>query len=109
MVDDLRESVRDVLNNPKYSAKAKELSRIYHSHVAHPSVDLVHWTEEVVASQDALYLRSAALQTPLYQKLYLDLAALVILIILVVIYLTRKVLKIFTKKAYNDKKKFSIF
>ncbi|XP_047511764.1 UDP-glucosyltransferase 2-like isoform X6 [Pieris napi] len=105
MVDDLRESIRDVLNNPNYSAKAKELSRIYHSRVVHPSVDLVHWTEEVVVSQGALYLRSAALQTPLYQKLYLDLAALVIIIILALIYITRKVLRIFTKKAHNDKKK----
>ncbi|XP_050679562.1 UDP-glycosyltransferase UGT5-like isoform X2 [Leptidea sinapis] len=77
----LREEIHEVINNPQYSRKAKELSLIYHDRLVPPGVELVHWVEHVVKTRGAHHLRSPALHLPLYQKLYFDLLAFAILIL----------------------------
>ncbi|VVC96883.1 unnamed protein product [Leptidea sinapis] len=77
----LREEINEVINNPQYSRKAKELSLIYHDRLVPPGVELVHWVEHVMKTRGAHHLRSPALHLPLYQKLYFDLLAFAILIL----------------------------
>ncbi|CAH0731745.1 unnamed protein product, partial [Brenthis ino] len=73
MTGDLKIAIQEILANPKYTNKVKELSRIYHDRSVHPSKDLVHWVEHVLKTGGALHLRSPAFLMPWYQKLYLDL------------------------------------
>ncbi|XP_045517771.1 UDP-glycosyltransferase UGT5-like [Pieris brassicae] len=103
MGNELLLAINDVTNDPRYRTRAKEISRIYHSRVVPPGVELVHWIEEVVTSRGAPHLRSPALTMPLYQKYYLDLAA-TILIIPIIMYLTRNLIYSLRKSTLKNKK-----
>ncbi|GBP42169.1 UDP-glucuronosyltransferase 2B1 [Eumeta japonica] len=77
----LEEAIHEVLNNASYRERVKHLSLVYHDRPVPPAKELVHWVEHAVKTRGAPNLRSRALSTPWYQKTYLDLAALIILII----------------------------
>nr|XP_013189936.1 unnamed protein product [Amyelois transitella] len=102
MKDKLKAAINEFLRDKRYTEKAKELSFIYHDRPVHPSKELVHWVEHVVKTRGAPHLRSPALDVPVYQKLYLDLLALV----LVVLYVLKKIMvKIFSSKKVAKKQK----
>ncbi|CAH4027589.1 unnamed protein product [Pieris brassicae] len=103
-VKKLLQDIKEITDNPKYGARAKEMSRIYHSRTAAPGVELVHWIEEVVTSQGAPYLRSPALGIPLYQKYYLDFFAAIIVVFTIIGYLMRILLSNISKKSLDIKK-----
>ncbi|KAF9808340.1 hypothetical protein SFRURICE_008393 [Spodoptera frugiperda] len=100
-------AIKEILSNPKYREKVKELSFIYHHRETKPGKTLVHWVEHVIQTKGAPHLQSPALHVPLYQKLYLDLLALIILGLMIV----KRVLKALccsksqNKKKGEDKKK----
>nr|XP_034836075.1 UDP-glucuronosyltransferase 2B2-like [Maniola hyperantus] len=85
MAADLGKAIQNLLDNPTYAARVKELSQIYHDRPVLPAKELVHWVEHVVKTRGALHLRSPAFLVPWYQKLYLDL-----ILVLLVIFLTLK-------------------
>ncbi|KAL0818835.1 hypothetical protein ABMA28_008155 [Loxostege sticticalis] len=99
--NDLRPLIREMLDNSTYRQKAKEASMIYHDRPTKPGAELVHWLEHVVKTNGAPHLRSPALHTPLYQKLYLDL----VLVILALLFVLRKMLSLIFKKKVNELKK----
>ncbi|XP_049885642.1 UDP-glucosyltransferase 2-like [Pectinophora gossypiella] len=78
MADDLKLAIDDILTNPRYTQRAKELSMIYHDRVVPPGTEMLHWVGHVVRTRGARHLRSPASSLPLYQKWYLDFAGLVI-------------------------------
>ncbi|XP_026332313.1 UDP-glucuronosyltransferase 2B1-like [Hyposmocoma kahamanoa] len=69
----LKAAINDILGNPRYRERVKELSFVYHDRPVPPSKELVHWVEHVVKTRGAPHLRSPALDVPWYQKMYLDL------------------------------------
>lgn len=71
----------------RYATRVKELSEIYHDRPLPPSKELIHWVEHVVRTKGAPHLRSPAIVVPWYQKLYLDLVVLILVIILVLKYI----------------------
>ncbi|VVC89235.1 unnamed protein product [Leptidea sinapis] len=91
MDKDLKKSINEMLNESKYRKIAKELSFIYHDRPVTPGAELVHWVEHVVKTRGALHLQSPALNVPFYQKLYLDLLALIIAFVLTVIYIAYRI------------------
>ncbi|XP_045516539.1 UDP-glucosyltransferase 2-like isoform X1 [Pieris brassicae] len=95
IISDLTAAIKEINTNPIYTTKAKELSEIYHNRQVSPGKDLVYWVEYVIATSGALHLRSPGLSLPLYKKLYLDLLAL---IIIVVYFLTKKLRPIICKR-----------
>ncbi|XP_053616041.1 uncharacterized protein LOC128678482 [Plodia interpunctella] len=104
MKDKLKAAIEEMLRNKSYTEKAKELSLIYHDRPTSPREELVHWVEHVIKTRGAPHLRSPALDVPVYQKLYLDLLALV----LAVLYVLKKiVVKIFSKKSVDKKLKMN--
>ncbi|XP_041981575.1 UDP-glucosyltransferase 2-like [Aricia agestis] len=103
VADDLKKAIDDILSDTAYRKKVKELSFIYHDRPVSPGKELVHWVEHVIRTNGAPHLRSPALMVPWYQKMYLDLATLVVVFILVIIYVIKKVIK--TIKYKPDKKK----
>lgn len=81
----------------RYAAKVKELSLIYHDRPVSPDKELVHWVEHVVKTNGAPHLRSPAFDVPWYQKMYVDLAALILTGLLVI--------KIVLKRLFCSKKR----
>nr|WMP40226.1 UDP-glucuronosyltransferase UGT40AY2 [Tuta absoluta] len=89
MADDLKAAIEEILGNPKYKETIENLNFIFHDRPVSPSQELVHWVNHVIKTKGAPHLRSMALMTPWWQKLYLDLLALVA----VVMFVTVKALK----------------
>ncbi|KAH9636338.1 hypothetical protein HF086_012603 [Spodoptera exigua] len=101
MAAKLQDAIQEMLSNPQYREKVKELSFIYHHRETKPGKTLVHWVEHVIETNGAPHLRSPALHVPVYQKLYLDLLALIVLGLLVV----KRIFKpLFSSKNENKKK-----
>ncbi|XP_022836581.1 UDP-glucuronosyltransferase 2B15-like [Spodoptera litura] len=93
MADKLREAIIEVTSNKRYAEKAKELSFIHHDRPVKPGVELVHWVNHVINTRGAPHLRSPALHVPFYQKIYLDLAVFLVILLLVG--------RLLVKKAYR--------
>ncbi|XP_063616847.1 UDP-glucosyltransferase 2-like [Cydia splendana] len=83
MAKDIYVAIQEMLANPSYKQKAKEISQIYHDRPVPPGKELVHWVEHVVRTRGAPHLRSPALLLLWYQKMYLDLIVLIILALLI--------------------------
>ncbi|XP_063539077.1 UDP-glycosyltransferase UGT5-like [Cydia strobilella] len=77
MAKDIYVAIREMLANPSYKQKAKEMSQIYHDRPVPPGKEVVYWVEHVVRTRGAPHLRSPALLLPWYQKMYLDLVVLI--------------------------------
>ncbi|XP_047510867.1 UDP-glucosyltransferase 2-like [Pieris napi] len=103
--DTLEKTINEVLSNPRYRERAKEMSRIYHSRMVPPGVELVHWIEEVVTSRGAPHLRSRALSMPLYQKYYLDFIATILVLLIALVYILRTMFNIIVSKSSQMKKR----
>ncbi|XP_052744249.1 uncharacterized protein LOC112049418 [Bicyclus anynana] len=82
----LEKAIRNVLDNPSYTTRVKELSAIYHDRTVPPATELVHWAEQVVKTKGARHLRSPAFMMPWYQKIYLDLILVLLVVLLVLKY-----------------------
>ncbi|KAL0818872.1 hypothetical protein ABMA28_008190 [Loxostege sticticalis] len=98
----LEEAIQVMLADPKQ--KAKELSAIYHDRPLSPGDEVVHWVSHVIRTAGAPHLRSPALHVPWYQKMYLDLAAGVILALVVVVVIVKRVFGMRKKEAMKEKK-----
>ncbi|CAD0204904.1 UGT40R9 [Chrysodeixis includens] len=105
LVEDLKVAIEEMISNPRYKEKAKLLSSLYHDRPMKPADELVYWVEHVVRTRGAPHLRSPALLVPLYQRLYLDLAALVVFALIATLYLFRYLRKAISSKVDNDKKR----
>lgn len=86
---ELKAAIEEVTNNSRYVEKAKELSFLYHDRPITPGKELAHWVSHVIQTHGALHLRSPAFHMPLYQKFYLDLLAVILVIIFINIKLTK--------------------
>ncbi|XP_068619858.1 UDP-glucosyltransferase 2-like [Battus philenor] len=99
--EQLKKAIGEMLTNPKYRQKVKEMSFIYHHRPVSPGKELVHWVEHVVQTGGAPFYRSPALWVPWYQKMFLDLVALVGSFVFVVLY----ALKLLCNRKRNTEKK----
>nr|AEW43163.1 UDP-glycosyltransferase UGT40A1 [Bombyx mori] len=104
----LKLAIDEILNSPKYRENIKQLSLVYHDRPVSPGAELVHWVEHVVKTKGALHLRSPALHVPFYQKLYLDLFAVILMMPLVLCillrYMKNKLFGVIKKKGKKTKK-----
>ncbi|CAH2095522.1 unnamed protein product [Euphydryas editha] len=100
MADGIKNAIDDILEDPKYAARVKELSFIYHNRPIEPGKNLVHWVEFVVKTGGARHLRSPVIDLPLYKKMFLDL----IFIILVLLYIIKISISIAFKKIFGKSK-----
>ncbi|KAF2903762.1 hypothetical protein ILUMI_02412 [Ignelater luminosus] len=69
-----RKAILEVMNNPKYRTKVKELAELAKDQPMSGLQRAIWWTEYVIRHKGARHLRSPALDLPLYQYLLLDLA-----------------------------------
>ncbi|VVC96889.1 unnamed protein product [Leptidea sinapis] len=104
LADDIRATIAAILNDPKYALKSKELSFIYHDRPVSPDKEMVHWVEHVIKTKGARHLRSPAFGVPMYQKLYLDLLAIIAIVLYIIIYLIKRIIAyIFCSKTETNK------
>ncbi|KAJ8711854.1 hypothetical protein PYW08_008808 [Mythimna loreyi] len=83
---DLKMALGKVLSDlPKYAERVKELSVAYHDKPMKPKDALNFWVNHVVKTKGAPHLKSVALQVPLYQRVYLDLIAVILVILIVLL------------------------
>ncbi|XP_022815720.1 UDP-glucuronosyltransferase 2B10-like [Spodoptera litura] len=101
---DLKPAINTMLSDDRYAKQVKELSDLYHDRLTKPGPALVYWVEHVVRTRGALHLRSPALHVPLYQRLYLDLLAIILIITFSIIFLLIRLCNNKNGKR-NDKKK----
>ncbi|KAJ8709297.1 hypothetical protein PYW07_009123 [Mythimna separata] len=105
---DLKVAIDVMLKDDTFRKKAKELSSIYHDRLSKPGAELAHWVEHVVRTGGARHLRSPAWRVPLYQRLYLDLIALILASVLILatlfFYIVSSLFKK-TPKKNNQKKR----
>ncbi|XP_049793728.1 UDP-glycosyltransferase UGT5-like [Schistocerca nitens] len=73
--DSLTWALTEVLNNPSYRTRAREVSRIFHDRPRAPLEEAVWWTEYVVRHRGATALRSTGQDLCWYQIMLLDVVA----------------------------------
>nr|ANI22006.1 UDP-glycosyltransferase 40M2 [Spodoptera exigua] len=89
----LKTAINIMLNDDRYTNKAKELPSLNHDRLTKPGPALVYWVEYVGRTRGASHLRSPALHVPLYQRLYLDLLAIIFAITFALVFLLSRLCK----------------
>ncbi|XP_026735868.1 UDP-glucuronosyltransferase 1-6-like [Trichoplusia ni] len=102
LAEDLKVAIQKMLHDIRYMKRIKEISLIFHDRPMKAADELVYWVEHVVRTRGAPHLRSPALLVPLYQRLYLDLVALVAFAVGLFVRLLRRIC--FRKKKDVKKK-----
>ncbi|XP_047000814.1 UDP-glucosyltransferase 2-like [Schistocerca americana] len=74
----LRSAIDTLVNDTRYSERAKQLSSLYRDRPRPPLEEAVYWVEYVLRHKGAPHLRSAVLDLAWYQYLLLDVAAFVV-------------------------------
>ncbi|KAH8314128.1 hypothetical protein KR067_013421, partial [Drosophila pandora] len=92
--DELRSSLIELLENPKYRINMKEASRVYRNRPLSAMDTAIYWIEYVITHRGAPHLVANGVQLPWYQFYLLDVIGLVFFIafvtIFVLIFLCRK-------------------
>ncbi|CAB3233306.1 unnamed protein product [Arctia plantaginis] len=89
IVENLKVAIEEILSNPSYRLKAQEVSIIYRDRLVKPNEELSFWVRHVVETRGAPHLRSPALDLRWYQYLYLDLMAIIFVIVILLYKLLR--------------------
>ncbi|XP_045454501.1 UDP-glucosyltransferase 2-like [Melitaea cinxia] len=101
---DLRIAIKEILENQSYQQRAKELSKIFHDRTLPPGKELVYWIEHVIRTNGAPHMRSTALNFRWYQKLYLDLLFVIVIVILL-LFIVSKHVTAMVRKEFRSKQK----
>ncbi|KAJ3642495.1 hypothetical protein Zmor_025267 [Zophobas morio] len=81
--DRLTQTIKEVLNNPKYRDNVKKRSEIFHDRQVSP-MTAIYWIEYVIRHNGAPHLRVAALDLPWYKYYLLDVISFLVLVSLVI-------------------------
>lgn len=102
--ESLMEAITTLTNNNSYRENLNKLSDIFRNNIADPLESAVFWIEYVMKYKGAPHLRSAAKDLEWYQYIMLDVFGLMLLIIFLVIYLIRKILRAIYNLLFGSKK-----
>ncbi|KAJ8709290.1 hypothetical protein PYW07_009116 [Mythimna separata] len=105
MADELKKKIVEITSNKRYKEKAKELSFIYHDRPVKPGQELVHWVNHVINTRGAPHLRSPALDLPFYKRKFLDLAALLAVLLLTIYIMLKQALAYICSQVCSTKQK----
>ncbi|KAK3527152.1 hypothetical protein QTP86_014577 [Hemibagrus guttatus] len=84
---DLKQAVNDVINDPSYKQSITRLSRIHHDQPMKPLDQAVYWIEFVMRHKGAKHLRVEAHNLTWYQYHCLDVAAFLLSVIALVMFI----------------------
>ncbi|KAJ0067986.1 hypothetical protein NL108_014249 [Boleophthalmus pectinirostris] len=91
--EDLRNAINTVINDKSYKANAMRLSAIHHDRPLNPRDEAVFWIEFTMRNKGAKHLRVEAHNLTWYQYHCLDVAAFLLSVILLLLYLLLKTCK----------------
>ncbi|XP_058239347.1 UDP-glucuronosyltransferase 2C1-like isoform X7 [Hemibagrus wyckioides] len=91
--EDLKQALNDVINNPSYKESIMRLSRIHHDQPMKPLDQAVYWIEYVMRHKGAKHLRVEAHNLTWYQYHCLDVAAFLLSVIALVVFIFVKTCK----------------
>ncbi|KAF2883522.1 hypothetical protein ILUMI_22651, partial [Ignelater luminosus] len=83
----LKETILEIINNPKYRNRAKELADLANDQPMTGLEKAVWWTEYVIRHKGAKHLRSPILDIPSYQYYLLDVIGFCLGVIIFLVYL----------------------
>ncbi|XP_058238730.1 UDP-glucuronosyltransferase 2C1-like isoform X1 [Hemibagrus wyckioides] len=84
---DLKQALNDVINNPSYKESIMRLSRIHHDQPMKPLDQAIYWIEFVMRHKGAKHLRVQAHNLTWYQYHCLDVAAFLLSVIALVVFI----------------------
>uniref|UniRef100_A0A6P4FGA1 UDP-glucuronosyltransferase 1-6-like n=1 Tax=Drosophila rhopaloa TaxID=1041015 RepID=A0A6P4FGA1_DRORH len=102
--DSLREALKEVLENEKYSQAVGKFSALYRDRPLTAKQSVVFWTEYVLRHHGAPHLQSPAVHMSFIELNNLDIYALILTIFVLFILLTRLVGKLIWKKIWGKAK-----
>ncbi|KAK2816176.1 hypothetical protein Q7C36_022447 [Tachysurus vachellii] len=95
---DLKQALDDVINNPSYKESMMRLSRIHHDQPMKPLDQAVYWIEYVMRNKGAKHLRVEAHNLTWYQYHCLDVAAFLLSVIALVVFIFVKTCGLLIRK-----------
>lgn len=96
--------INELLNNPKYIENARHRSKLFHDRPMSPMETAVYWVEYVIRHKGADHLKNAGTKLPLYKYLMID----VLVFVLLIVFLSLKVIKIAYKKFNRKQQKVKL-
>ncbi|KAB0790152.1 hypothetical protein PPYR_15524 [Photinus pyralis] len=93
--EDLKKTIIEVAENPKYRKRVEEIRELLLDVPATGLEKAIWWIEYVIRHKGAAHLRSPAVDLPFYQYYLLDIIGLVLASAAVVLFIVRKLLKLF--------------
>lgn len=103
--ENLKNSLDELLNNPKYKENAQMRSKVFHDRESKPRDRLVYWVEYVIRHKGAHHLRVAGIDLKWYQYLLLDIFAIILGTIIIFMKLFKVIIsKLCCRKTSNIKK-----
>ncbi|XP_053559232.1 UDP-glucuronosyltransferase 2A1 isoform X4 [Bombina bombina] len=102
---ELVDAVNTVINNPSYKENAMRLSHIHHDQPIKPLDRAVFWIEYVMRHKGAKHLRPASHELTWYQYHCLDVIAFLLACLLIVLYVTTKLLSFCLRKCCKTRRK----
>ncbi|XP_055851746.1 UDP-glucosyltransferase 2 [Episyrphus balteatus] len=100
--------IKQLVENPEYTRKAKELSTLFRDNPMHPKDEAMFWIEYVIRNKGAPKLKSFGVHVPFYKYVLLDVFFAVLCFILIILFSTFKLIKFLlsfcknTLKAKNE-------
>ncbi|XP_072289413.1 UDP-glucuronosyltransferase 2A1-like [Eucyclogobius newberryi] len=101
--ENLRDAINTVINDKSYKANALRLSTIHHDRPISPRDEAVFWIEFTMRNKGAKHLRVEAHNLTWYQYHCLDVAAFLLSVVLLFLYLLLKMCKICLWKCCSRK------
>ncbi|MCI4394246.1 hypothetical protein PGIGA_G00166560 [Pangasianodon gigas] len=98
---DLKQAISDVINNPSYKESMMRLSRIHHDQPMKPLDQAIYWIEFVMRNKGAKHLRVEAHNLTWYQYHCLDVAAFLLSVIALVVFIFVKTCSWLFRKCFR--------
>ncbi|XP_054277647.1 UDP-glycosyltransferase UGT5-like [Macrosteles quadrilineatus] len=86
----LRNGINEILSNPMYKHNIEKLGKLFVDSPQTAAQQAVYWTEYLISHHGAPHLYSPAKDLPWYQLLLLDVIALVAAIVIITVWLVKK-------------------
>lgn len=94
-----KNSILEIINNPKYKEKTKELNDLLHDRPMTGLESAVWWTEYVIRHKGAPYFRNRVIDMPWYEYFLLDVIGFLLLIAAIATFVLYAIVKLLIRCA----------
>lgn len=98
-------SLDEIIENPKYSEKAKKLSSLYRDRPEHPLDKAAFWIEYVIRHNGAKHMQSSAVHLNVFQYYMVDVLAFIFVVLFVIVKIIAMICRLLKRKIFGSKNK----